>query len=509
MRGRATLVLPLLLAAAPSPALAQWEEAAAVRRTIDAWRVEWGVPGAAVAVVRDGEVLLVEGFGVRRLGGEGAVDEATAFELGSASKTFTATLVALAVEEGLIEWGTRLVDLLPELRLGDPLLEREITVLDALAHRTGFARNDVLWLGGATPAEILRRARFMSPAAAFRAEFGYSNLMYILVAEAVGRVFDRGWEQALAERLTGPLGLRATGVWEEGGGGRANVAAPHVQIGDSIESASTPRTHAGPAGGILSTAEDLAAWMQYQLDAAGAVREMQERRTPIPLEAFGAQYARASELGYGAGWFVSDYAGRRMVDHIGGHGGMVANVSLLPDEGIGVAVLTNHGDNLLPVAVTYRIFDLLLGLDSRPWNRTLMAFWEDVRIMRAAATDAPGGARIEDAPSRLPAAAYAGRYTSPVYGEVGVDWDGEALILEYGSNLRGRLSHWHHDTYRVTWSEPILAGILGRSFVSFQLDMAGGPAGLRMTGFQGELVEATRVPGDLAEPSPDAGGGGG
>ncbi|HUG42497.1 MAG TPA: DUF3471 domain-containing protein [Longimicrobiales bacterium] len=284
----------------------------------------------------------------------------------------------------------------------------------------------------------------------------------------------------------------AAGLGREAGAPE-NAAWPHVRLGDSLLVATTPRTHVGPAGGIRSSAEDLTIWMRFHLDAGGEVEAMRESRTPLPVEAFGAQYARSSRLSYGSGWFVSDYAGRPMVDHVGGHGGMVANVTLLPEEGFGVAVLTNHGDNLLPVAVTYRILDILLGLDPRPWNRTMIDFWDGVRAMRDAGAEAPGGARVEDAPSRLPAADYGGRYTSPVYGDLDVEWDGEALRLRYGAGLHGRLSHWHHDTFRVTWADPAVRAILGRGFVSFGLDMAGRPSGLTMTGFQGERVEAARV----------------
>lgn len=495
----------LLLAAGPL-AGAQWPEGAAVHRTIDEWRVEWGVPGAAVAVVRDGEVLLVDGFGVRRLGGSEPVDATTRFELGSASKTFTATLAALAVESGLLEWEAPLIDLLSGLRLGDPWVEREATLVDALAHGTGYGRADLLWLGGATPEEILRRIRHVPASGRFRRDFAYSNLMYILAGEALGRAFGSGWERALADLITGPLGMHDTlagddlaGNAEERGGeagGSGNTAHPHVRLGDSLIVATTPATHVGPAGGVRSSAEDLTAWMRFHLDAGGEVAAMREPRTPLPVEAFGAQYARASRLSYGAGWFVSDYAGRPMVDHIGGHGGMVANVTLLPEERIGVAVLTNHGDNLLPVAVTYRILDILLGLETRPWNRTMIDFWEGVRAMRDAGAESPGGARAEQAPSRLPTEDYGGRYASPVYGDVHVEWDGEALRLRYGAGLHGRLSHWHHDTFRVDWGDPGVRAILGRGFVSFHLDMAGRPSGLTMTGFQGERVEAARAGDD-------------
>lgn len=509
--GRAIAAAAVLSLTPAARAGAQWPEGAEVRRTIDEWRAEWGVPGAAVAVVRDGEVLLLEGFGVRRLGDEEPVDARTLFELGSASKTFTATLAALAVESGLLEWEAPLIALISGLRLGDPWIEREATLLDALAHGTGYGRADLLWLGGATPEEILRRIRHVPASGRFRRDFAYSNLMYILAGEALGRAFGGGWERALADRISGPLGMRSTAAGEaegpgDGGedageaGAPLNAARPHVRLGDSLIVAATPATHVGPAGGIRSSAEDLTAWMRFHLTAGGEVAALREPRTPLPVEAFGAQYARASRLSYGAGWFVSDYAGRPMVDHIGGHGGMVANVTLLPEDQIGVAVLTNHGDNLLPVAVTYHILDILLELDPRPWNTTMIDFWEGVRVMRDAGAEAAGGVRVEEAPSRLPARDYGGRYASPAYGDLYVEWDGEALRFRYGAGLHGRLSHWHHDTFRVDWTDPGVRAILGRGFVSFHLDMAGRPSGLTLTGFQGERVEAARVGDDRGRP---------
>lgn len=478
----------------PGDLRAQWDLAPQVAATIESWRTEWGVPGVAIAVVRGEEVLLLRGFGVRQLGRGEEVDAGTAFELGSASKTFTATLVALAVEDGIMSWTTPLVDLIPELRLGNAWLEREITVLDALAHRTGFARNDLLWLGGATTGDILRRVRYAEPTGGFRHEFGYSNLMYILVGEALARVSGRSWETLLGDRITNVLEMSGTGT--EGAVLRGNVASPHVRLGDSILVAATPRTHVGPAGGIMTNARDLGRWMSFQLGGKGALLEMRRPWTPLPLEAFGPQYARASSLGYGAGWFVSDYAGRLMVDHIGGHGGMVANVTLIPEEKIGVAVLTNEGDNVLPVAATYHVLDLLLGLEPRPWNQTLIEFWQQVRQMRAAAGAAPGGSQKQDAPPRLGLDAYAGRYTSPLYGDVHVEFGDEGLNVRYGATLVGRLTHWHYDTFSVRWSDPMLRGILGTGWLSFDLDMSGRASGLSLTGFQGELLEAKRAIAD-------------
>jgi hypothetical protein len=171
---------------------------------------------------------------------------------------------------------------------------------------------------------------------------------------------------------------------------------------------------------------------------------------------------------------------------------MVARVTLLPDQGIGVAVLTNHGDNLLPVALTHHVLDLVLGLEERPWNDELLAFWNDVRRSRLAAALAVGGTHDPDARPRLARADYVGTYGSPAYGDTYIEESAEGLLLRYGSLLVGRLAHWHHDTFRITWSDPFMRAILGTGFVAFEFDMAGNPMALTWTGLAGERVRAER-----------------
>jgi CubicO group peptidase (beta-lactamase class C family) len=483
----------LALAFGASDGSAQWVHADDVTRKVEAWRSTWNVPGAAVGVIRGDEVLLLEGFGVSRLGTDAPVDAETLFELGSATKTFAATTAAIAVEEGLLEWQTPLQHILPGFRLRDPMLQQRLTLLDALTHRSGIGRNDVLWLSGASPEEVLRGLQHIEPAAGFRETFAYSNVMYMLAGAAVAAVYGRPWEQVVAERVFTPLGMTRSRFGAVDG--LQNVAWPHVQLGDTVLPARTPRTHVGAAGAVLSSAAELITWMRYQLRAEGQVEALRAARVPLPLAAFGPQYARATHLAYGAGWFVADYAGSLLVDHIGGHGGMVALITLLPNEDIGVVVLANHGDNLLPIAVTNHVLDLLLGLDERPWNDDLHAWWDGVRAARKAAALAPGGERRASAPPSLPLRDYEGSYTSPVYGETHLEAGPIGLVLRHGRNLVGDLLHWHHDTFRITWQDPFVRAILGPGFAKFDLDMAGRPARLTWTGFQGERIESARAEG--------------
>jgi CubicO group peptidase (beta-lactamase class C family) len=476
----------------PGALSAQWVHEAEVRRTTAEWMASWRVPGVAVAVIRNGDVLLLEGFGVRRLAGSERVDAGTPFELGSAAKTFTATAAALLVDDGAVRWDSPLADVLPGFRWYDEWAERRLTLMDGLAHRTGVRRHDVLWLGGATPVELQLRLRRARAATGFREAFSYSNLTYVVIGEALAALSGQPWSELLSRRILDPLGM------ERAGAGDADVhgaAHPHVQIGDTLLAAATPHTHVGPAGGVHASAADLVPWMRFHLEATGAVRDLRAPRVPLSLDGFRFQYPRSAWLAYGMGWFVSDYAGRQMVDHIGGHGGMVARITLLPDDGIGVAVLTNHGDNLLPVSLTHRILDLLLGLEEREWNDELLAFWGGERAGRASAAAAVGGERDLHALPRLPLAAYAGTYESAEYGATNVIAAADGLLLRYGSNLVGRLAHWRHDTFQITWTDPFLRAILGPGFASFELDMQGRPARITWTGLAGELIEAERSAG--------------
>jgi CubicO group peptidase (beta-lactamase class C family) len=425
--GRVPGVLCVLLAAIAVPAAGQARPLEGFDELVGRALRELAHPGVAIAVVRGDSVVYARGFGVRRLGDPAPVDERTLFAIGSASKAFTGLAMAMLVDEGKVAWDAPVTDYLPDLVLSDPYVTRQLTIRDALTHRSGLARTDLVWISGQFDAdELLRRLRFV-PVTGFRSQYGYQNLMYLAAGKVVAKASGlASWNAFVEQRIFAPLGMGASSTSVRALAGQANVARPHAVIDDTLRA--VPFRDAdvvGPAGSINSNAVDMARWLRFQLGDGKPLlsgRALAETRTPqFTLRRTARPGGREGHFSaYGAGWFLEDYHGRFVVHHGGNIDGMTSLVAFLPDERVGVAVLTNMNGSPLPTALVYTVFDRFLG---RP-PRDRVAELVEART-RAAARAAEAEARLESERAKgtspsLALARYAGVYADSASGDVRV-----------------------------------------------------------------------------------------
>jgi len=201
-----------------------------VRRVMQAFTV----PGLSVAIVKDGKVVLAKGYGVRRMGDPEPVDERTRFGIASNTKLFTATALALLVEEGRVEWDAPVIRYLPAFALYDPFVTRELTVRDLLVHRSGLGlgAGDLLWWPPSTydRKEITRRLRFIPPATSFRSAYAYDNVLYLVAGEVIEAVSGQTWEQFVRERILRRVGMSESDVLHSRARDRGNVASTHAEV---------------------------------------------------------------------------------------------------------------------------------------------------------------------------------------------------------------------------------------------------------------------------------------
>lgn len=515
-RPSAVLALLVALAAPPAPALAQTpaspaDRAARVREldaSIAAAAAEWEVPGLAVAVVKDGEVVLARGYGVRRLGRPEPVDADTLFAVGSTTKAMTAALLGQLVAEGKVAWDDPVIRHLPGFRVGDPWATREITVRDLLTHRAGLPNTDLLWYGADRPrAELIGALAGVAPAYSLRGGFIYQNVMYVAAGELAAAVAGTSWEQLLESRLLEPLGMARTVPTLARTAGRDNVAAPHDRVEGAlrvIENA--PVDAAGPAGSVWSSVNDMSRWIRLLLaegraDAGGGrqvlavatVEELFRPQTVIPVEQFypTARLTRPHWITYGLGWFQQDFQGRMVQYHTGSIDGMTAIVGLVPEEELGIVVLANRDHAELRHALLWLALDRLGPRPSgRDWNAEVKQLY-DARSAEADKARAEAEAkRVAGTRPSLPLARYAGTYRHPLYGDARVSPEGDGLRLVFAPGLQGRLEHWHFDTFRIRWDRPWQ----GPELVTVGLDAEGNPVRLELFG-----EELRRVP--EAEPA--------
>jgi CubicO group peptidase (beta-lactamase class C family) len=428
---------------------------------------EWGVPGLSVAIVRNDSVLYARGFGVVGAGSDRRVDEHTLFEIGSAGKAFTGAVVALLVSDGVLRFDDRVSQHLPEFRLADPVANAEVTLRDALTHRSGITRGELIWLGsGATRAEILERVRHLQPQSPFRSRFSYQNILYLAAGEAAGRAAGSTWDELVERRIFAPLGMTSSAAATAGLTG-ANAATPHGSERDSaFVKPLLDMTNIGPAGSIVSNARDMAQWLRFQLGDGefegtrlmepAAFREMHTPQIVLGAGAasVGQQADRLTRFNtYGLGWFVQDYRRALLVQHGGNTDGMTSAVGMLPEEKFGVVVLSNLAGSPLPGLLSRWIFDRQLGApmqdhvgEARARLLTQRARADSI----AAAGGASNGARREPAgPSPLPLSAYTGTYADGLHGEAVVSLEDGRLQLRRGS-WYGPLEYWNGTNFRWT-----------------------------------------------------------
>jgi len=443
---------------------------------------DWEVPGLAIAIVKDDKIVFAKGYGVRELGKPAPVDEHTLFAIGSSSKAFTAASIAMLADEGKLKWDDPATKYLAGFQLYDPYATRELTVRDLVTHRSGLERGDLLWYASAYDRnEVLRRIRYLKPNWSLRSHFGYQNIMYLAAGQIIPSVTGKQWDDFIRERIFVPLSMTTSNTSIKAFAASDNVATPHSKIDEKLQTVAWRNIdNIAPAGSINSNVIDMAQWVRLQLGdgvyqgkrllTSGAIKEMQAPQTIIRIEGpMERLYPEAHFLCYGLGWFLSDYHGRKVVEHGGAIDGMRAEIALMPEEKLGIVILTNRHGSILPQPLIYRIFDAYLGGRQRDWTTEMLKISKDLQEQAKAAEKKAEAERVQGTSTSLRLEQYAGPYQSEMYGEAKVDLENGKLVARFGPNFIGDLEHWNYDTFRVRWRDVMQ----GKGFLAFRLNKQG------------------------------------
>lgn len=441
---------------------------------IDAWieetRVAWDVPGLSVAIVLDDKIIHCKGYGVRELGKPEPVDQDTLFAIASNSKAFTADALAILVDEGKLKWDDPVRKHLPWLQLSDPLASQDLRVRDLLCHRSGLGTfsGDLLWWGTPYSArEVLERSVHLKPVTPFRSNYGYSNLMFLAAGEVLSSITGQSWGEYVSQRLLTPLHMNRTRWSVSQLSEIENVATPHKTTLEKTAAIAWMNWDTmAAAGGIISSASDMANWIRFQLregtDEAGKsilsearIYETMQPHTIIPVSRSRSLRVPSTHFrAYGLGWSLSDYQGVKLVGHGGGYDGMYSEQMMIPELKFGVIVLTN---SMTPIgdAISNTVIDRFLKAPKKDWSeegfrnfRQGRAEFEN-RIKRATTKLVENGQPSHSLES------YVGKYRCPMYGDAEVRLiDGELhlYLLPY-PELHGKLELMHYDTFAIRWNQ--------------------------------------------------------
>jgi CubicO group peptidase (beta-lactamase class C family) len=425
---------------------------------------DWKVPGLALAVIQDGKVTLLKGYGYRDLEKQLPVTPNTLFAIGSITKSFTVTTLGMEMDEGKVDWDKPVRDYLPTFKLYTPELTEQVTIRDLITHRTGLPRHDLIWYSSDFSREdILSRLQYLEPSKPLRTTFQYNNLMFMTAGYIAGQLNGSSWEDAITQRVFKPLGMTGTNFSELETQNSADFGAPYRKGNDlkaelkriPFDEQCPNRCAMGPAGEINSNVTDMSKYLLFhmnhgkvdgkQLLSENNSVQMQTPQMAIP----GAPaFKENGEGSYGMGFFISTYRGHKEVSHGGNIDGFSANLAFLPNEKIGVVVLTNLNGTPVPSIVTMNIYDCLLGLDQVPWNQRMLAAETGGKKSEQEAKDKGYSSRKLGTHPSHDLKDYAGDYSNPGYGTITIEPDGDAFKMTLNKVSR-KLEHYHYDQFQV------------------------------------------------------------
>jgi CubicO group peptidase (beta-lactamase class C family) len=448
------------------------------------------VPGIALAIVKDGKVVLAKGYGVRKLGDAAPVDENTLFGIGSNTKAFTSAALASLVDAGKISWDDKVYERLKGFQMYDPYVSHEMTIRDLLTHRSGMGlgEGDLLFWPHTTftREDIIYRLRFMKPASSFRSRYAYDNLMYIAAGQIIPAVTGKSWEEYIREKILLPLGMKTTNLSTTAFKPGDDYASPHSNVDGKLQTIPFQELdNAGPAGAINSSVAEMAKWIVLQLNhgkfPGGDDRlfsEVQSREmwtaqtiTPIGTGASPIAALRPQFADYALGWGLRDYHGRKMVGHTGGVSGFVSRVILVPEENLGMVILTNAEQGGAFDSIMYHVLDSYFGLPPTAWTMAFKAANDaEEKAAKQAMAESEKGRAAASRPS-LPLEKYAGVYEDAWYGPVTIRLENSLLVfsLDHTPKALADLQHWQFDTFKAHWHDRTIED----AFLTFTLNPDG------------------------------------
>ncbi len=426
---------------------------------------DWQVPGLSIVVVKEGKVVLMKGYGVKDIVSKAPVDENTLFMIASNTKLFTGTALAQLAYNGKLSLDDKVTRYFPSYSLYDKVSTGMVTIRDLLSHRIGtrtFQGDFTFWNTTLSRQQIMQRMRLLKPSTVFRQDYGYCNSCFLTAGEVIPKVSGSSWEKYITDQILVPLQMTNTYAVSAGMATRNNVAKPYTtSFTNTLNEVPYDQwDNLAPAASIVSNVKDLSHWLMFQLDSG-----RYNGRQVMPFDVLQntrdvniITSSRKSAVypvhfrGYGLGVFSADYNGRQIYWHTGGAGGMVSNVCFIPEEKLGIAILTNNDNQGFFEALRYQVMDAYLGV---PWvnrsTRMLPAFNEGMadQVKEVQAwKDSVGRGK-----PALPLVAYTGTYTNELYGAINITATDKGLRVVFGTHpdLKATLQYMDNGRWLLTY----------------------------------------------------------
>lgn len=427
---------------------------------------QWQIPGLAIAIVKDGKVILSKGYGIKELGKEDKVDENTLFIIASNSKLFTGTAIAKLDYEKKLSLNDKVTKYIPWFSLYDSTSTRLVNIRDVLCHRLGtktFQGDFTFWDSNLPKDSIIWKMRYLKPTGEFRQDYGYCNAGFLVAGEILAKVSGLSWEEYVQQNILTPLSMKNTYMNTAGLASRTNVAYPHNNLYSSITKIPFDNVdNLGPATSMVSNVRDLTKWLLFQLDSG-----RYEGKQVLPWAVLqktrdiniitGSRKSTVYPIhfrGYGLGVNTADYAGRQVYWHTGGAFGHVTNVCFVPEEKLGITILTNNDNQNFFEALRYQLLDAYLSVPYSDRSKFQWGFFDQNKkeldneltiLKKRVEKKTIPEIKLED---------FAGEYFNTVYGNITINKSGNMLIcrFQHHPDLIGYMEYMDNNEFRITYS---------------------------------------------------------
>lgn len=431
---------------------------------------DWEIPGVAVCIVKNGKVVVMKGYGVRDYDTKEKVDENTLFLIGSNTKAFTATALAMldAEKAGKLSLDDKVTKWIPQFKLDNKAAGEQAIIRDLLCHRIGFRTfqgDFTYWTSNLTREDVIEKMSHIKATYPFRTNWGYTNAAFLTAGEIIPKATGMQWEDFIKAKIFDPLEMKNTLALSKDFPNTPNKCSAYTKAdGKLIKIPFCSIDNLAPAGSIGSSVNDLSHWVIMQLDN-GKYNGQQvvpssaiaQTRNPHSIIGDGRALFNEGHFGlYGLGWFLQEYCGRKIVAHTGGVNGFVTSVTLIPEEKLGIIVLTNTDQNAFFEALKWEIMDAYFGKPYRNYSNVYLAsnkLQSNAELKKEQSMKDSVSMHLK---TELPLTAYTGNYFNDVYGSMAVVLESGELKMKFSHhpNMYARLESLGGSRFYATFTDP-------------------------------------------------------
>jgi len=448
----------------------------------------FNMPGFAVGIIKNGDVVFEHTYGLKKSDTELKVDENTLFGIASCSKAFTSACISILVDRGELNWSDKVVDVLPGFKLYDPYITANLTVEDLLAHRSGFETfdGDLIWYGTKrSNSEVISRFQYRENPYGLREKFGYSNLMFITAGEVIKNVTGLEWTEFLKENILDKISMNESTTTNSGFAENGDAAWPHI---DGKPMGFINYDNISSAGAINSSVSEMLNWLELVLGkgvykgdtifSKSNYYRMASAKTPMN-GGRGEKIAGTHFSAYGLGWFLKDYQGRKIIHHGGGLPGFHSKVVVIPEDSLAYVILANQLSALVP-AIDRKIMDFYLNSsDTTDWAKLYLNAENNQKERFDKKWEKIADERVKKTKPSLEIEDYSGVYEDKMYGKAEIEIKDKELFLTLiptAELLNSKMEHWHFDTFKIKFEDPFLPP----GFVTFSMNSKGDIIGFKI-----------------------------